>query len=56
MVLARKRKSKREPLKLVLHSPLRSYDPRVRLLLPLFASLLVMVPVSRLLLFFAMSH
>lgn len=54
MVLARKRKTKREPIQLVLHSPLRDYDPRVRLLLPLFASLMVMVPVSRLLLFFVL--
>ncbi len=54
MLLARKRKTKREPIQLITHSPLRSYDPRVRLLLPLFASLLVMVPVSRLLLFFVL--
>lgn len=54
MLLARKRKPKREPLQLVAYSPLRQFDPRVRLLLPLFASLLVMVPVSRLLLFFVL--
>ena len=54
MVLARKRKTKREPVQLITYSPLRSYDPRVRLLLPLCASLLVMVPVSRLLLFFGL--
>lgn len=52
MILAKKRKAKREPLQLVTDSPLRQYDPRVRLLLPLCASLLVMVPVSRLLFFF----
>ena len=54
MQLARRRKPKREPFTLITDSPLRQYDPRVRLLLPLFASLLVMVPVSRLMLFFAL--
>ena len=52
MQLAGRGKSKREPLQLVTASPLRQVDPRVRLVLPLCASLLVMVPVPRLLLFF----
>ncbi|KAA3656685.1 MAG: energy-coupling factor transporter transmembrane protein EcfT [Chloroflexi bacterium] len=52
MQLAKRRKPKREPIKLVTNSPLRRFDPRVRLALPLCASLLVMLPVSKLMLFF----
>lgn len=41
-------------MQLVSDSPLRQYDPRLRLLLPLGASLLVMIPVARLALFFVL--
>jgi len=52
MQIVKRQKPKREPLRLVDDSRLRQFDPRVRLALPLCASLLVMVPVSQLLLFF----
>lgn len=52
MQIIRRRKPKRDPLQLVTDSPLCHFDPRVRLILPLSASLLVMVPVAKLLLFF----